>query len=342
MKILSTNLKSVRQLTKYISPEEIEKIRYKKFNAPKIKAPNLLCDEFFRAGEVFDRKNDIIRPYQTYSPDDLRIYDRTSLYAIDRRRFEGSNAAYIESDLPYYVDIMGEKKRIYVEHYGTKSPKYPFEKDVDLSIHPFWQHNKNLYKDRSIDEIVNISYYADKLSADNSHEVKHIALSMMNKGFPLESVINIMKEAKLKVTDGDLPIQTDFMQFLSEYPNLRRYMITYSDNRSEVFDSNGAKIFTKLLDMCSGDTKEAYKILWDCRLEQKDGSFMTDLDFVRLAESLYRRGHDWNEEKSEVINCIKAKPAEKYPALIRRTHKYISLLMPLNRITEQLSHSSAK
>ena len=331
MKIISTDLKTVKKLTKYISPENIEKIRYKKYNVSKIKETPVLCDEFFRTNELFNRRTDITESFHPYSVDDLPIYDRTSLKACHFRQLSGSNAAYIESDLPYFVDILGEKKRIYIESYGTKSDKYPYEADVEFDINPFMLHNKKDYENHSIDEVVNLTYYAQKLSMQNINELRIIGLKMLNNGFPLEGVINIMKDAHLKGTSGEAEVPALFMRFLSKFPNLRRYMITYSKNKSEVFDRNGATAFPKLVDMCGGDTKEAYKILWACRVEQPNESYLTSPDFVDLAKDLYRTDKSWTEEKSDLLNYIKELP-QKNDALIRRTRKLIIRGMSIKSI----------
>jgi hypothetical protein len=324
MKIISTDIKAIRRLTKYISPANIEKARYKNFNAPKITETPVLCDEFFRTEELFNRKTDILESFHPYSVDDLPIYDRTSIKAIDLRKLEGSFSSYVESDLPYYVDIIGEKKRIYVENFGTKNSKYPYEADADAFINFFSNTDEKLFKGHSIDEIVNITYYAQTLSPQNSQELRDIGLKMLNDGFPLEGVISIMKDARLKGTVGETALPAEFMRFLSKFPNLRRYMITYSKNKGEVFDRTGAMAFPKLVDMCGGDTKEAYKIIWACRLEQPNESYLTSPDFLKLARDLYRTDKTWTEEKSDLLNHIKELP-QNNEALIRRARKYVTL-----------------
>lgn len=309
MKIFTPNIKLVNELTRYIRPAEIEHARYKKFNAPIINDGNLLCDEFFRTGELFDKKSDIPQSFYPYSIEDIRAIDRTSLNACDVRRLSGSNAYYIESDLPYYVDIIGENKRVYLEKYGTKSSKYPMETDYD--INDVWL-NRDLYKGHSVDEIINIKYHATKLSQNDSQGLILESLKLLKAGYPLESVINIMKKSTVKDSFGDAYASRGLMQFIVEFPDLKRYMITYANNKSEVFDVFGAKMFPQLLELCNGDKKLAYRILWDCRKEMPDGSFMTDVDLLTIGQNLYKLDNTWNEKKAKIVQIVSLKKTKYY------------------------------
>ncbi len=331
MKIYKTNIKLAEELTKYISPKHIEQARFERYNMPKINDGNLLCDEFFRTTELFNRKADEIKSFQPYGIDDLPIYDRMSTRALDLQQIEGSNSAYIESDLPYYIDIIGENKRIYLENYGTKSNKYPYEADIDTE---YIYRNKSLYKNHSVDEVANIRYFAKRYSASDGYDLEAEALSLLNDGFPLESVIRIMKEGTLKSSDGDLIGSRGLMRFVSRYPGLKRYMVTYSNNKNEVFDYFGAKVFPDIVDMCNNNKKEAYKIIWDCRLEQTNGSFLTNLDFIEFAKTLYETDCSWTQTKSDIINFIKNQHPNNHKKLMKRVNKCLNNNVPLNDIIE--------
>ncbi len=298
MKIISVNPQTIDKLTKYITPSSIEKARHQKFNAPKIKDTNLRCDKFFRTEELFDKKTDVVTPQNKYSIDDIPVYDSTSTDAIDKRFLGGTNNSYISSEVPFYVDIIGEKERVYIENYRNKNTRYPFENNIN-----------SIYKGFSIDEVVNIKHFAHMVSPNNSYVVEEEAFKLLKEGFPLSTVVKLIQESALHMSNGKTKEAKGLMTFLAEFPDLRRYMITYTNSRSEAFDASGAKIFRELLDMCNGNKKLANKILWECRIEKEDGHFVTDNFLFNIAKYLYKSDDKWTQNKEAVIrDIIKRKP----------------------------------
>lgn len=341
MKVFTPNIKLVNKLTKYISPKSIEKARFEKFNTPIINDGNLLCDKFFRTSELFDKKNDIVQSFQPYSIDELPVYDRTSVQALDLKHLEGTHASYIETNLPYFIDIIGENKRIYLEEYGIKHPDYPNkETEIQPILHPFLCFfSEKLTKNVSIDEYVNITYHAQKKSPFASYELVKASLGLLQDGIPLEGVINLMNKANLKVVSGDAVAATPIglMRFLSEYPKLRQYVITHTKRNSEVFDSKGSVAFPELIDMCKGDIEKAYDILKDCRVEQWNKSSLTNLDLVGLAKTLYKIDNCWNKEKAKILFYIKLHNNEDLTIYIKRAYKDLEMKLPLKQISENLA-----
>ena len=326
MKIFTPDIKLADKLTKYISPASIERARFQKFNAPIINDGNLLCDKFFRTSELFDRKNDEIKSFCSYGIDDLPIYDRTSVRALDMSILEGSNASYIETDLPYYVDIIGENKRIYLESYGCKNPKYPCEIDAG-----------GKYEGFSIDDVVNIKYYANKVATDNTSAIEDEALHMIKDGFPLESVINLIKESALHSKSGASRGSRELMRFLLQFPKLRHYMITESKYGVEVLDVRGAKEFSNLVDMCNNNTEEAYQIINDSRIQQENKSRLTSLQFLDFAKFLYKTDNTWTNTKSDIINFIKEKHFSRHTRLMNQTKKLLEKGVSVNDIVYELT-----
>ena len=309
MKNYIPDIKLVRELTKYISPKEIEKARFKRYNMPKFNDGNLLCDEFFRTEELFDKKIDRASAFNPYSVDDIPAIKNSVVNSGNFHRVSNLNASYPESNLPYYVDIIGENKRIYIEQYGIKDPRHPYEADFIGSND--WL-NQNLYTNRTIDEIVNIKYLARKLAEGDSYGLELEALSLLKNGYPLDAVLNIMKKAALKQPDGKLLGCRGMMRFITQYPDLRRYMVTYANDKSEVFDSFGAKMFPELLELCNNDKKLAYKILWDCRAEMHDGWFLTHPELLTIGKYLFKIDNSWNDKKAKLVQLISEKSDKTY------------------------------
>ena len=326
MKIFTPDIKLTDKLTKYISPASIEKARFQKYNAPKINDGNLLCDKFFRTSELFDRDVDEIKDFCPYGVDDLPVYDRASVRALDLSRFVGSNKSLIETNLPYYVDIIGENKRIYLESYGCKNPKYPAK--IDAS---------GKYEGFCLDDIVNIKYHAKKVAPKNSIEIEEEGLQMIKNGFPLESVINVIKEAALQSKYGVIKGSRGLMQFLLQFPKLRHYMITESKFGTEVFDVPGAKRFPELVDMCKNNTEEAYEIIKACRIRQDNRSQLTDIPFLDFAKTLYKIDNTWTKTKSDIINFIKDKHPSRYTSLMKRTKRLLEKGVPIENIEYELT-----
>lgn len=298
MRIFTPNIKLVKELNRYISLSDIEKARFKKFNSPKIDDGNVLCDEFFRTEELFSRKTDWIRSIQSYGIDDLPVYTRSRIVSNDIQRVSASKAANVETDLPYYVDILGENKRIYVEKYGTKNPKHPHVEMYDTSN--IW-NNKNLYENRTVDEVVNIRYFADNFSAANNRALEYEALALLKKDYPLEYVIYLMKQSVLKSPNGHNQASTGLLKFLADYPDMRRYVVTHNDFKEEVFDSCAAKAFPKLLDICNDDLKTVNQILWDCKIPKFENAYLVEQNLLETGISLYKIDNVWNKQKSEII-----------------------------------------
>ena len=334
MKIFTPNVKLVEELTKYIRPQEIEKARFKNFNTPTINDGNLLCDEFFRTEELFNKKNDVMSSFHPYSIDDIPVIDRASTLARDIRTLANDNGTYIESDLPYYVDIIGENKRLYFENYGTKSVN---SKRQDLiNEDEFGYINRRLYTNRTIDEVVNIRYHAKQIADNDFYGLEVEALSLMKEGYPLEGVINIMKAATLKSADGKLKCVRGFMRFIAEYPDLRNYMITFARNKSEVFDAQGAKMFTDILEACDGDKKLAYRILWDCRVEMQDGSFLTNPDLLTFGIELFNKDKTWTSQKAQLIQAVSEKNNKLYKRYINQVRRELENGLSVQEITNKL------
>ena len=324
MKVNFPDLKIVRNLTKYISPAEIEHLRYKKYNAPIINDGNLLCDEFFRTEEVFNRKSDEIKSFQPYSIDDLPVYDRTTIKAFDKRRLLG-DVSYVETDLPYYVDIIGENKRIYLESYGVKNPKYPGEVSAD-----------GKYKGFRLDDVVNIKYYARKLSPNNIIGIEEEALQMIKDGFPLESVINIMEESALKSKYGTTRGARGLMPFLLQFPKLRHLVVSKSKFGIEVFDYKAAKAFPELVDMCNGDTEIACKIVQSCKIKQDNESLIINTDMLDLAKKLYEADNSWSQSQQEIMSFIKRKYPLRHIILMTHANTCLEKGMPVSSIYHEL------
>lgn len=343
MRIPAQNIKLVKELTKYISPSEIEKARFKRFNAQKIDDGNIVCDEFFRTNELFDRKIDEIKTAQQYGIDDLPIYTESKLLSNDIRRISNSKAGNAENDLPYYVDIIGEKnKRIYVEEYGTKNPKHPhFE---PYNTEHVWYADRKLYENRTIDEVVNIRYHATELSAVGSRSLEHEALRLMQKGYPLEYVIYIMKQSVLKSPYGRSEAYTPLMKFLSEHPDMRRYVVTHNCFKEEIFDSCAAKMLPKLLETCNNDMKVVNQILWDCRIQTHNEVFLTEPNILKTAINLYKIDNVWNEQKTKIIEELAAKKKTVLADYSKRIEFMIcekcSLDFILDKITQKINKKS--
>ena len=291
------SVKITDKLTRYITPKYIEKVRYQRYNAPLIKEANQLCDRFFRTEELFDKKADIPEYFQKYSVDELPLYDRTSPESLLRQKFESANISFVDNDLPNYVDIIGENNRVYLEGYNLTN-RYPFNSDAT-----------SRYKGFSIDEVVNVKHFAHTVSPNNSFVVEEEAFKLLKDGFPLSTVVKLIQESALHMSNGKTKEAKGLMTFLAEFPDLRRYMITYTNSRSEAFDAYGAKIFRELLDMCNGDKKLANRILWECRIEKQDGHFVTDHFLFNIAKYLYKSDDKWTQNKEAVIrDIIKRKP----------------------------------
>ena len=298
MRVFIPNIRTVKELTRYISPLEIERARFKKFNSPIINDGNIVCDEFFRVEELFDRKRDILTPLTTYSIDDVPVIDHTSLLARDIQILEGTNSSYIETDLPYYVDIIGENKRIYLEGYGVKGSK----SKIDTKS----------YKNCSVDELANIRYYAYKYSPSNPFSAELEGVKLLKDGYPLEGVINIIKESSTEGINGSLLCPRPLMRFIAKFPKLKRYMFTYDNKKREILDVAAAGMFHELVETCKGDEKLAYQILWDCRVEKSNGSFRTYPDLLLLGQNLYKNGDYWSPEKAKIVHYVSLRDPKSY------------------------------
>lgn len=287
MKVIKVNL------NEYISPRAIEKMRYKKFNAPQINDGNLLCDDFFRQEELFDNKNDIVDYWDSrYGIDDILPIDRTSIRAFDERNLFGSNTNYIESDLPYYVDIIGENRRIYLESYGYKNPKYPYKVNA-----------RGIYSDYYLDDVVNIKHYSLICNNENKIECKTLrdeALKLIQENYPVELVVDYMNRAKLKKANGDLKYTPGFLTFLSQFPDMRAKMVSKDISGNEVLDRYGIEVFPQLFELFNYDKDAAYKFLEDCRIYH-DNFFETSNIKYKTAIAIFKKTGKWTEEESELI-----------------------------------------
>lgn len=304
MKIFTphANLKVVEELTRYISPASIEKARFQKFNAPIVDDGNLVCDKFFRMDELFNKREDIVQSFHPYSIDDVPLVNRTGLMPSNIHRLSDCKAAHVENNLPYYVDIIGENKRMYLEDFGVKNPKYPTS-ETDAGVR---------YPGLSVDEVINIKYHAKAISPVDSLGIEKEAYALLKKGFPLEGVVNLIKKSAMKDADGNPKGAVGLLTFLAEFPDLKNHMVLYSKTQGEVFDRIGAKRFRKLYEMCDGDKKLACNILWDCRCERQDGSFLSDENLLDIGTMLYKTDNTWTSVKSDIIQCIKNKNSKEY------------------------------
>lgn len=335
MRIFTPNIKAVEELTKYISPASIERARFKKFNEPVINDGNLLCDEFFRTGEQFSRKTDEIKSLQSYGIDDLPVYTRSNILSNDIQRLSNPKSANVENDLPYYVDIVGEKnKRVYVEKYGTKNPKHPHVEMYDAES--VWG-DKSLYENRTVDEVVNIRYYASRLEACDSRGIEHEALRLLKKGYPLEFVIYTMKQSVLKSPYGHNQASTGLMKFLADYPDMRRYVVTHNDFKEEIFDSGAAKAFPKLLDIFDNDLRQVNQILWDCRVPKFANAYFVEPNLIETGISLYKIDNVWNEQKAQIIEELTKKPRKLLEEYRKNIESMIQEKRPLDYIRKKVS-----
>ena len=298
MKITIPSPKLIRELTKYISVSDMKSMNRKLYSSPKIKDAPAGADEFLRASELFDRRSDVASGwYRRYDYEDVDLYEEMCQAAIDKNKFKSVVSKYIETDLPYYVDIIGTNKRYYFEHFGCKNPKY---------------QSKSYYKDGiTIDDYVNILYHAH---VDCGYDTENVSMSLdlLKQGTPIETVIHYLKESKLKASNGSTISAPGLMEFVMNHPNIKRYMITYNNSKTEVFDNVGAKIFDRLCEMTNGDEKEAYKLLWDCRIESNDGSYHSDFELFQMLEFMYSKLKHIPPAASEILFLIKDKKFKTY------------------------------
>lgn len=318
MKILNVKSKVIKELTRYIRPKEIEAARFKQYCQPIIDDGNIVCDEFFRTKELYNPAKDFA-PVANYSIDDIPVTNRVNVLTQDALRLKGINPAKVEWGLPYYVDIIGRNERIYLESYGLKDPKHPQKMMAD-----------GIYSKFVLDDVVNIKYYAQELSLNDKNGFTKEALALLKDGFPLTSVLKLMEKSALKSSDGISRTSKGLLTFLAEFPKFRPYVITHDFLKNEVFDSEGAKMFPKILEMCNNDHEEAFRIINDCRRTMYDESRLTDTKYLELGQKLYKIDNTWSTQKAEIVKMCILKYRQKN--IINKVKLMIWEEKPIDRI----------
>ena len=287
---MSIKLPAIRELTRYVSPKETEIIRYKKHNMPKSEFDGI--DEFFRQDELFVRgKDKVTKGYKTYSTDDVELHyafqmDKDIVHLNTQKR------SYIDTNSPY-VKMIKDGKCISTEALSGSHKNLSIDQIID----------KELEKGVSENEIYNI-LYSSRINGIVRADFAKEAFKILDKGYPLEAVINLMDKATLKFKNGTYQYSKGMLEFLEKFPHLKQAMITKDFMGNEAFDKSGAKLFSQIYDMAP-DEKTALKILRDCKTTEDDGSRHTHSSLVNLASEIIKKEGKYTDDASELIKSIK-------------------------------------
>ena len=285
---------TIRKLTEYISPKEIEKIRYERYNTHKINNGNLVCDKFFRMNEGFNRNSDSVNAgYRSYGTDDLPIYYNGEIER-DITQYSTRIGNYtLETELPPHVTLLKNGHKIYTE-------KFQFLPDTNpLKI----KINKAMDEGCSLEEAINI---LDSAQIDISHknELFSEGIRLLKEKYPLATVLKYMEDAKLKDRKGNRTYIPGTIGFITKYPHLRELIIHKNIFKNEVVDVAGMNAFPKIIEKCNSE-EDAIKIAKACQhktLFKEDT--VTNRNLVDLALHIYSRNKTWTQTDTALLNEI--------------------------------------
>jgi hypothetical protein len=191
-------------------------------------------DEFFRDDELYnpvtDYSEDMFKK-SVYEPDDLPIYTPNEMKTIDLNRYNiACKINTIETDLPEYIILKRTGQKFYIENLllpGFSSANYEnlMEKVAD---------------GYDIADIINIMDYSI-CKTGGSKEMQDEASRLLMEEYPLDYILDLMNQAKLKDKKGRKHYTGGLLTMLSKYPQFRDCFVTKNDVGGEYFDKELAK-----------------------------------------------------------------------------------------------------
>ena len=310
---IDVDLKTVRKLTRYISPKEIEKARYEKFNTPKINDGNLLCDKFFKKEELFNKMSDEIDyGYRSYGIDDLPVY-YNGIREHDITHYSTQQCQYtLERRLPEYVTLLRNGKKIYTEKFEYLRDTNPIKMQI----------NEALGKGCSLQNAINI-LDAAYIDINFKNDLFKGGLKLLREKYPLETVLHYIELSKLKDAKGNKSYVTGTFDFISQYPHLRDLIIHKDAYNCETLDEIGLKYIPKLLDKCKSE-EDAVKIAKACQnTKQFNKEIVTDRAHLNLALHIYSKNQKWTKTDTALLHEIgnSTKKLEKTYNLLAEGYK---------------------
>ena len=288
---------------KYI--KRLSRVEFKNFNK-KLKIDerdgSLNCDKFFRQDELFQKHTDVMdEGYRTYSINDIPAKDYNNPAQRDITHYETvQGGSYFEHGLPPYITIQKTKQKVYLDNINYDSPS-------------FQRYQTMMEKDGlTLDDIGNVVHNSF-LDGFFSIPLREDAFRFLHDGYPVEGVLNIMNMSHLKTSAGTKYYATGMMDFMTRFPQSRKHVVTWNTAKDEVFDKDGANLFTRLFDIC-GDEKLSGKILWDCREIDQNGLVKTNLRLGDIAEQILKGTGEWTESDRMFLDKIveRKKSREEY------------------------------
>ena len=289
---MSIKLPSVRELTRYVSPREIQKVRYEKFNMSKTDFDGF--DKFFREDELFVKGHDkVTSSYRTYDVDDLPV-SYSSIRDLDIVHYSSKQKGFVEGKTSPYIKMLKDDFIISEEDLINCKPAFGVQKLIDEKTEEGYTNT----------EIYNV-LYSSVINGVIRTNLARPAFNMINEGYPLKAVVDTMEKAKLKRRNGTLKYTEGVFEFVKKFPHLKQVMVLVYRGE-EFFDKEGAKAFEKIYDNVS-DEKTAIQVIRDCRKSPKENLDCSDEKLLRVAYKIVRNQHDYKSEDAMLMGLLRRK-----------------------------------
>ena len=308
MVINKVNNFSIYDVNRYVSSKEMKQQQDKKLlyeNLEGIQKEMFGFDEFFRDDELYnpvtDYSEDMFKK-SVYEPDDLPIYTPNEMKTIDLNRYNiACKINTIETDLPEYIILKRTGQKFYIENLllpGFSSANYEnlMEKVAD---------------GYDIADIINIMDYSI-CKTGGSKEMQDEASRLLMEEYPLDYILDLMNQAKLKDKKGRKHYTGGLLTMLSKYPQFRDCFVTKNDVGGEYFDKELAKKFPALYENFDSE-EDLHRLILDCRSADDEGNKVVNLNFLDLAVYLYEKQHKWEQEDCDFVRQMSRYPKSFYP-----------------------------
>ena len=127
---------------------------------------------------------------------------------------------------------------------------------------------------------------------------------MLKRGYPIETVIELMEKSKLRRKNGTKKYSEGMLEFLEQFPDLRHLVVSKNRIGEEMFDKYGAKKFPYLFNLAK-DEQTAVKIFKDCQVYNAYDGFVVEDLLCNSALHILRRSGEYTKNDAKLMNILR-------------------------------------